>query len=126
MKTPIAISLVLLLCACAAQVVRTPVEFVAIDHKQARHFITTHAVSIKLDSGYQRSINSGVEFIEAGAINYGTVLRPTKTVFTVEGAHSHEAYLVVNKERIVGFYLPVEKAFSPLSPPVVLSIQEGS
>jgi len=34
----------------------------------------------------------------------------------VEGAHVHEAYLVVAGDRLVGFYLPVEKAYSPATP----------
>jgi len=36
-------------------------------------------------------------------------------VFTVEGAHVHEAWPVVSVGELVGFYLPVEKAFMPLA-----------
>ena len=35
----------------------------------------------------------------------------------------HEAYPVERDGRLVGFYLPVERAFSPLSRPVDLSLQ---
>ncbi len=127
MKTPKILFLaLLLLCGCVAQVVRTPIELTAANQQEARRYITVYPVTIKLDSGYERRINAGVEFVEIGIISFGKVFRPTKTVFTVEGAHMHEAYLVLNNERIVGFYLPVEKAFSPLSQPVVLSIKEGS
>jgi hypothetical protein len=38
-------------------------------------------------------------------------------VFTIEGAHIHEAYLVVDAgDQLVGFYLPAEQAFSPMMP----------
>ena len=79
-----------------------------------------------MDSGYERTIKAGTEFVPAGTVKQGMVLKPTNTIFTIEGAHMHEAYPVVDNGRIVGFYLPVERAFSPLSQPVNLSIQEGS
>ena len=47
-----------------------------------------------------------------GRSREGEIFRPVDRVFTVEGAQIHEAYLVLNGERIVGFYLPVERAFS--------------
>ena len=39
--------------------------------------------------------------------------------FTVEGAHVHEAYLVIAGEKLVGFYLPVESSFAPTTPVVL-------
>jgi hypothetical protein len=35
-------------------------------------------------------------------------------VFTVEGSHIHEAYLVVDSGTLVGFYLPAEQSYSKL------------
>jgi hypothetical protein len=43
------------------------------------------------------------------------------TVFTIEGANTHEANLVVRDNRIVGFYLPAERAFAPLEPATRIS-----
>jgi hypothetical protein len=83
-------------------------------------------VQIHLDSGYSRSIAAGTEFAVAGTIAEGRVLKPTRTTFTIEGAHMHEAYPVVRAGRLVGFYLPVEKSFSPLSQPVDLPLQGDS
>ncbi|WP_234480884.1 hypothetical protein [Paraburkholderia nemoris] len=39
-------------------------------------------------------------------------------MFTIEGRQVHEAYLVVAKGSLVGFYLPGEAHFSPLDKPV--------
>jgi len=78
---------------------------------------------VRLDSGYDRSIRAGTEFVDAGGIAQGDILKPTNATFTVEGAHMHEAYLVVNTGRIVGFYLPVEKSFSPLATSVALPLE---
>ena len=43
------------------------------------------------------------------------------TVFTIEGANMHEAYLVLREGRVVGFYLPGERAFSALEPPAPMT-----
>lgn len=126
-------SLGLLLCAsalclggCAGEIVRRPVEVSPIDQQTSKKYISTQQVSINLDSGYRRTIEAGAEFVGTGKIKEGVVLKPTNTVFTIEGAHMHEAYPVLEAGRIVGFYLPVERAFSPLSQPVSFQVQERS
>jgi hypothetical protein len=112
----------ILLAGCASEVVRSPVQLSAV--AEAKRYVATKPVSILLDSGYERSIGSGTEFVEIGRIGQGRVLKPANTTFTIEGAHMHEAYPVVDGERIVGFYLPVERAFAPLSTPTRLFIEE--
>ena len=112
------------LAGCASEIIRSPAELSVAPAPDSRRYVVTKPASIMLDSGYERSINSGTEFIELGTIQQGRVLKPTNTTFTIEGAHMHEAYPVVNGERIVGFYLPVERAFSPLSSPTSLFTQQ--
>jgi hypothetical protein len=110
-----------ILGACATEVVRRPTE---ISPSSASHpLVATGASSFTLDSGYSRSIAAGTEFMELGRIGEGRVLKPLKAVFTVEGAHMHEAYPVESGGRLVGFYLPVERSFSPLSRPVDLVLE---
>ena len=58
-----------------------------------------------------------------GRIPNGSVYQAAQGVFTVEGANIHEAYLVVQGRRLVGFYLPVEQAFSPLKEEVELAFR---
>lgn len=113
----------LLLSACASELVRHSVSEPKVD-KPATKYIVSHAVEIRFDSGYERTLKANAELLDIGSISQGRVLKPVNTVFTVEAAHNHEAFLVVSEGRIVGFYLPVEKAFSPLSRPVTLPIQE--
>ncbi|HJY76667.1 MAG TPA: hypothetical protein VKE95_08540 [Burkholderiales bacterium] len=112
------------LAGCASEVVRSPAELSVAPSQDSRRYVVIKPASIMLDSGYERTINSGTEFIELGTIRQGRVFKPANTTFTIEGAHMHEAYPVVNGERIVGFYLPVERAFSPLSTPTSLFTQE--
>lgn len=116
----------LLLNGCAMEVVRAPADFVSISEAQARRIVTAQPVEIMLDSRYRRTLSAGSALLEVGSVGAGQVFKPMNTVFTVEGKHMHEAYLVLRNEKVVGFYLPVEKAFSPLSESVVLPIKEGN
>lgn len=112
----IAVVLAVCLAGCASEVRRQPAELMAVTPVTPMR--TSDAVAIHLDSGYRRVIEARTGWVEVGSVSQGRVYRPLDTVFTVEGRHSHEAYLVVNDGRLVGFYLPVEKAFSPLKPAI--------
>ena len=110
-----------LLAACAGEVVRRPAQL-EVSSPGAR-LVTKERKAFMLDSGYERIIDAGTEFAELGRIGEGRVLKPLGTVITIEGAHMHEAYPVESGGRLVGFYLPVERAFSPLSRPVELALE---
>lgn len=109
---------------CASEISRYPSELSRARQSQDKIFVTSQTVSVHPDSGYERSIKVGTEFVDAGGITQGSILKPTNAVFTIEGAHMHEAYLVVNDGRLVGFYLPVEKSFSPLTESVTMPLEE--
>ena len=109
---------------CASEINRYPAELSRTRLPQDKIFVASQTVSVHPDSGYERSIKLGTEFVDAGGIAQGSILKPTNAVFTVEGAHMHEAYLVVNDGRLVGFYLPVEKSFSPLTMSIALPLEE--
>jgi hypothetical protein len=122
--SPTLVCALLALSGCASDVVRHPAEVSALPAAQQKRYVASQTTSIRLDSGYERSISAGTEFVEIGRIPQGSVLKPTNTTFTIEGAHMHEAYPVLSNQRIVGFYLPVERAFSPLSQTTSLFIDE--
>ena len=109
---------------CASEVVRHPVALSAVPAASAQTLRLAAAATILLDSGYERQLAAGTTLLELGRVEQGRVFKPTNTVLTVEGAHMHEAYPVLRESRIVGFYLPVEKAFSPLSRPVPLQLEK--
>ena len=96
------------LVGCALEVVRSPVNITLV---KGSEFVLTQPAYLVLDSGYQRTINSGTTFLEVGTTQYGVVLKPLNTSFTIEGAHMHEAYPVIKNGTVTGFYLPVEKYF---------------
>lgn len=108
---------------CASEVLRHPSELLAGNAQESKRYLLSKSIELMLDSGYARTINAGALFVEIGTVKQGIVLKPVNTALTVEGAHMHEAYPVISGGRLVGFYLPVEKAFSPMSQSVDFPIQ---
>ena len=82
-------------------------------------------VQLELPAGYDRVLRKGTQWHFVGMIPQGEVYRTKDQVLTVEASNIHEAYIVVSSGRLVGFYLPVERSFSPLRP-VNLPIKEGN
>lgn len=78
------------------------------------------AVVIQLSTGYTRTLPAQSRWRLSGRLPQGDVYRPVDTVFSIEGRQVHEAYLVVQQDKLVGFYLPGESRFSPLEPPINL------
>jgi len=80
---------------------------------------------IRLETGYTRTLAAGSNWQRVGTLSQGTVYRPVGTIFTIEGRQVHEAYLVITNQRLVGFYLPGEQAYSPLSTAVSITTGES-
>jgi hypothetical protein len=76
--------------------------------------ILAQETRMTLDTGYTRTLKAGGRWRAAGTVDQGDVYRPVGDVFTLEGAHIHEAWLVVRNGLLVGFYLPAEHGYSPL------------
>lgn len=111
---------VLLLSGCASEVIKQPATAFEPAPDSPPVFKTVQTtVFPEFSSGYKRAIQHGSVWKLAGTVSQGEVYAPVKTAFTVQGAHSHEAYLIVDKGKLVGFYLPVEKAYSPLMNPEI-------
>ena len=107
--------LALSLTACAA-VKHSPARLqpLAVSAQPALR-VLAQDTRLTFDTGYTRTLKAGSSWRAAGAVDQGEVYRPVGDVFTVEGAHIHEAWLVVHGGLLVGFYLPAEHGYSPLS-----------
>jgi len=119
------LSFAIALTGCASEVVR----YGAVLKPQtkvvgASVIVIAEDTLIALETGYSRTLPRGSKWAWIGTIPEGDVYKPLEIVFTVEGAHVHEAYIVVNQGTLVGFYLPVEKAFSPLSSKYLLKLTQ--
>ncbi len=104
------------LSACAPEVYRTVTQFTPVTDEGRQNVLRVRdSVTVKLDTGYTRVIMAGSAWRFVGTIPQGRVFRPVDDVFSIEGANVHEAHLVLDSGRLVGFYLPVEGAFSPVT-----------
>ena len=101
------------LAACAPEIVRRPTQLTAMTEQAGDTIEIVQNASIPVGPGYERVIARGSVWRRIGRSAEGEVFKPVDRVFTIEGAHVHEAYLVLDGDRVVGFYLPVERAFSP-------------
>jgi hypothetical protein len=119
------LGLTLGLAACAPEVTRRPEALTPMTGSPASSIEILKEARVDVGPGYRRTIWEGSVWTRVGRVSQGEVYRPVTHVFTVEGAHVHEAYLVLDGDRVVGFYLPVERAFSPApdGPSTKLSIR---
>ena len=112
--TAVAFAAAAFVAGCASEVTRTPVVFIA-DSKGGEPVTLAVDTLLRASTNYPRTLRAGSRWIPIGRIAQGMVLRPANDVLTVEGSNVHEAYLVVDAAYIVGLYLPVERAFSPIA-----------
>jgi hypothetical protein len=89
-------------------------------------FVLEKEETIDLGTGYTRVLKAGTRWNYVGKIENGDVFKTKDQILTVEASNIHEAYIVVSSEKIVGFYLPVEKTFSPLTTAKSLKIRAAT
>lgn len=100
------------LCACAVQQTATLISLVPAGDSAA--VTLSSPLELQLRTGYHRTLKQGSRWTRIGSVPQGDVYKPYRDVFTIEGAHMHEAYLVVDKGMLVGFYLPAERGYADL------------
>ena len=99
---------------CASEVARTQAKLNAAEPAGERPRIElARDTTVYSSSGYSRVLPAGSTWELRGTLPQGKVYKRLDGIFTVEGAHVHEAFLVVSENKVVGYYLPVEQAFSP-------------
>lgn len=82
----------------------------------------SEAAHVGLEQGYASDLRKGTRWRQLGRIEQGDVFHTADQIIFVEASNQHEAELVVNKNFVVGFYLPVEHTFTPAYPPVEIKI----
>lgn len=121
-QRPLLCMLVLSLAGCAADLPRTPTSFNSNATGRTESLVIAKAIEVTPTTGYSRTLKEGSTWKKVGTVPQGAVYKIENDVFLLEGAHMHEAYSVINNQKLVGFYLPFEQAFVAISPEVPLSI----
>ncbi len=75
-----------------------------------------------LPCGYSRKLLKNSKWECIGTIDQGEVYKPVNRCFTLECSNVYEAYLVIQNDKLMGFYLPVEKGFNALEKPIPLAL----
>jgi len=106
-----------LFAGCAFDLVRVkqiPAELDTTQHSE-KSFKLVDDVKVKLNTSYERELKGGTNWNYVGQIQEGNVYKTNDQVLTVEGSNIFEAYIVLSGDKLIGFYLPVEKTFCPLA-----------
>jgi len=120
MKCAYALSLALLF-GCAAEIKRTPTQFSA--STDAATFVLTQDITVTPTLGDPATLKAGSTWVHVGQVPEGPVYSIKNDVFMVRGRNAHEAQCVVAEGgKLIGFFLPVERAFVPVDPQVQLPI----
>lgn len=115
-----------LLGACAFDVIHVdqrPAQFESAS-ASGRPFELAADVDVDIGFGYHRILKKGTTWRSLGRLPQGDVYTTSDQVLTVEASNIQEAYIVIESRKLVGFYLPVEKTFSPLGQRVDLATKE--
>ena len=89
-----------------------------------RPFTLTSDATLDIGYGYRRVLSAGTRWRCVGRVQQGDVFTTSDQVLTVEASNVQEAYIVIESRNLVGFYLPVEKTFSPLRQRTELAMKE--
>jgi hypothetical protein len=109
-----------LVASCAPLVLQEPTQLTP---GVGKSFRLTRITEVPLSTGYSTTLRANTRWELVGTVTQGEVYRTKDQVVTLEGAHIHEGYIVVNQGALVGFYLPVERTFSPVTPANPLSTE---
>ena len=114
-----------LLSGCAPSITLKPVELSSLPgDAETSMFRLDRNVPIEFSTGNRRTLKRGTRWQLVGTLKEGHVFEPTDSVFTVEGRHIREAYIVVRDGELVGFFLPVEDAFVAVPEPIPLHVSQ--
>jgi hypothetical protein len=107
---------------CAFDVMHVEREPAIMDISQTSEdsFVLSEQITVTPRGGYERELQQGTHWKRIGRITQGDVYKTRDQILTAEASNIYEANLVVSAGKIVGFYLPVESAFTPLEEPRIL------
>ena len=120
MKFAYALALSLLL-GCASEIYRKPTQFSA--SADAAVLVLERDVTVTPTLGDPATLKAGSTWVHVGQVPEGPVYSIKNDVFMVRGRNAHEAQCVIaDGGKLIGFFLPVERAFVPVDPQVQLPI----
>ena len=94
------------------------------DFSETRSFTLEEDIALNgMPCNYNRLLKKDKKWTLVGRIEKGEVFKPSGHCFTVECSNILEAYLVLQEDKLCGFYLPVEKGFVKMEKTIRLPIK---
>ena len=114
----------LILIGCASDIYRVPAGFTPAAGEAGRNIVLAIDTVVAPSNSYSRNLKADSKWKFVGHIPQGSVLEIQDDVFMLEAKHMHQAHLVLSSgDRLVGFFLPVEQAFVPITHSIQLSLK---
>ncbi len=113
----------LFLAGCAAEVTKSPTTLLPDLSDQPHTIQIIGDTKISFSSGYHQTIKDGSIWEGVGKIQQGNVYKILNDVFIIEGAHIHEANIVIDNNNLVGYYLTAIQSYSMAPEPTKLKIK---
>ncbi len=110
----------LFMAACAPPVTQLPTQLTP---GIGKSFRLTRSAELDISTGHSTTLRANTRWELVGTVSMGEVYRTRDQVVTLRGDGIHEGYIVVREGALVGFYLPVERAFCPVAQSQPLSIE---
>ena len=107
-----------LISSCSAQQVKIPSQLIASNETNIL-FELRQGITIKALYAEPTFLKTGTRWTKVGIINQGSVFRTKDQVVIVNSFNVHGGYIVVNKDAVVGYYLPIEKTFVETKPVII-------
>jgi hypothetical protein len=109
------LGLIVLLSSCAAQQVQLKSP-ITLSVKPAPMYVLQMPVTIRASNSAATHLRAGTTWSLIGAIEQGNVYGTKDQVVIINSFNVHEAFIVVRDNKVVGYYLPVEKTFVKSKP----------
>ncbi|MBL4868802.1 MAG: hypothetical protein JKY67_20760 [Pseudomonadales bacterium] len=111
-------TLVVFIGACSANQIKLQSTILHADNSD-RVFVLKEGVTIKASHAKPTTLKSGTKWLKVGSIDKGAVYRTKDQVVIVNSFNTHEGYIVVEQNNVVGYYLPIEKTFIETKPMLI-------
>ncbi len=115
----------LLLFGCAMDIVsvkQAPATFTPAGDPGAP-VVLQRDIAVSIGTGFATKLKQGTTWRAVGKIAEGEAFSTRDQIVTVEASNIHEAQPVISSGQIVGFYLPVERTFTPATASVAATFQ---
>jgi len=109
-------------CAVQQAPTKSPISLVA---NPVARYVLEAPVNVKARNSATTRLKSGTTWSLVGTIEQGEVFQTKDQVVIVNSFNVHEAFIVIHENKVIGYYLPVEKTFVK-SKPVNITLVKGS